>query len=67
MIKRVIHIKVRWAAAASVVAAVCTALAGSLGASAPGWLASVLTGVAAVLAGYAAPSGLDAQDPEAVA
>lgn len=65
MIKRVVHPKVRWAAVASAVAACLTALAGSLGATEPAWVASLLTGVAAALAGFHAPAR-DVQDPEAV-
>lgn len=64
MIRRVIHPKVRWAAYAGTVAAVLTALAGSLGASEPAWVASLLTAVAGLLAGYHAPAA-DVQDPEA--
>ena len=65
MIRRVVHPKVRWAAVASIVAAACTALAGSLGASEPAWVASMLTGVAAALAGFQAPAK-DVQDDGAI-
>lgn len=60
----VLHPKVKWAAVASVAVAVLTALAGSLGASAPAWVASLLTAAAGALAGWQAPSR-PVQDPEA--
>lgn len=62
-----IHPKVSWAALAGLVAAVLTALAPTVGVHFGPALASLLTAICAVLAGYSAPSPADNQDPEAVA
>lgn len=60
-----IHVKVRWAALAGGLAALLTALAPTLGVHYGPTLASALTAVSAVLAGYAAPGHGDSQDPQA--
>lgn len=51
-----LHPKIRWVAFASAASVALVAIQTSLGANAPAWLAALLTGVAAFLAGYFGPS-----------
>lgn len=59
-----VHPKVKWAALASIVVTVLTAVLQAAGPTAPAWLAAAVTGIAAAVAGYSAPRA-DTQDPEA--
>lgn len=61
---RVLHPKVKWAAAGSLLAAILTAVLGSVGDSLNPTLAALLTAVAAFIGGYRAPAA-PVQDPEA--
>jgi hypothetical protein len=57
-----LHPKVKAGAIAGILATVLTALAGTVGAGEPPWVAVLLTAIASLLAGYATPSTAGATD-----
>lgn len=59
---RSLHIKVKWAALGGALGAFLTAVEPQVGSQYPTWVATALTALSAVLAGYAAPGHGEPQD-----
>lgn len=59
---KTLHLKVRWAAAASALVAALLAVQAAFGTDGPAWLGAAVAGIAAFVAGYSAPSHGEPQD-----